>query len=109
MWLGSGKHTVKEGMIEIDQERLGIIQSLLGIVMWPRIGKHTFKEGMIEIDQKRLGIIRSLEMGNVAWKLKTHIQRWDDKDSSGKTCYYSVTNGNCKCGLEVENTQSNKG
>jgi len=29
---GSGKHSVKEGMIEIDQERLGIIQSLLGIV-----------------------------------------------------------------------------
>ena len=28
MWLGSGEHTVKKGMIELDQERLGIIQSL---------------------------------------------------------------------------------
>ena len=32
MWLGSRKHTVKEGIIEIDQERLGIIQLLLGMV-----------------------------------------------------------------------------
>ena len=27
MWLGSAKHTVKEGMIDIDRDRLGI-QSL---------------------------------------------------------------------------------
>ena len=47
--------------------------------MWPRIGKHTVKEGMIEIDQERLDIIQSLEMGNVAWKFKTHSQCWDDK------------------------------
>ena len=35
MWPGSGKYSVKEGMIEIDQERLGIIHSLeLGNVTW---------------------------------------------------------------------------
>ena len=36
MWLGSAKHTVKVGMIEIDQERLGIIQLLQGMenVSW---------------------------------------------------------------------------
>jgi len=35
MWAGSGKHSVKDGMIEIDQERLGIIQSLeMGNVAW---------------------------------------------------------------------------
>ena len=32
MWLGSGEHTVKEGIIEIDQERLVIIQLLLRMV-----------------------------------------------------------------------------
>ena len=32
MWSGSGKHAVKDGMIEIDQERLGIIKLLLGMI-----------------------------------------------------------------------------
>ena len=32
MWSGSGKHTVKDGMIEIGQERLRIIQLLLGML-----------------------------------------------------------------------------
>jgi len=32
MWLGSLKHTVNVGMINFDQERLGIIQSLMGIL-----------------------------------------------------------------------------
>ena len=32
------------------------------------------------MDQERLRIIQSLEMGNVAWKLKTHSQRRDDRD-----------------------------
>ena len=32
MWPGSQKHTVKEGMIQIDQERLGITQLLQGMV-----------------------------------------------------------------------------
>ena len=35
MWPGSRKHTVKYRMIEIDQKRLGIIQSLeMGNVAW---------------------------------------------------------------------------
>jgi len=40
----------------------------------------------------------------VTWKWRTHRQRRNDRDGSGKTSYYSVT-GNGKCGLEVENTQ----
>ena len=35
MWPGSGKHSVKDRMIEIDQERLSIIQSMgMGNVAW---------------------------------------------------------------------------
>jgi len=35
MWPRIGKHTVKEGMIEIDQETLGIIRLLgMGNVAW---------------------------------------------------------------------------
>ena len=48
--------------------------------MWLGSAKHTVKVGMIEIDQERLGIIQSLEMRNVAWKWKTHIQIRDDRN-----------------------------
>jgi len=34
MLLGSAKHTVKEGMIEVDQERLGIQSLGIGNVAW---------------------------------------------------------------------------
>ena len=32
------------------------------------------------MDQERLRIIQSLEMGNVAWKLKTHSERRNGGD-----------------------------
>ena len=139
MWPGSQKHTVKEGMMEIDPERLGIIQSVeMGNVAW-KSKRHSqrkndrdwsgntwyysvttvnrkcglevgniVKEGMIEIDQEILDIIQSLGIGNLAWKWKTHSERRDDRDRSGKAWFYVVT-GNGKCGLEVENTQSKMG
>ena len=79
MWVGSGKHTVKDRMIEIDQKRLGIIPSLkMGYVAWK--WKTHSQKGVIDIDQESLGIIQSLEMGIVAWKLKAHSQIRNDRD-----------------------------
>jgi len=46
MWLGSGKHSVKEGMIEINQERIAIIQSLLGIVNGLEVENTQSKKGL---------------------------------------------------------------
>jgi len=46
MWLGSGKHAVKEGMIEIIEERIAINQSLLGIVNGLEVESTQSKKGL---------------------------------------------------------------